>query len=185
MSTNRTDALHIARRYATAIFDLALEAKKEETVVAEWLTLSAAITQNANLSDALENPVVTVAQKAATLQALIARGDQLTQRAVATVAEGGRAALIPVIAQDLRSRLAAHQGELEALVISARALSATTQKQLVQSLTKATGKTVQLKLKEDPSVLGGLCIELGSLRLDATLSGALNSMREHLLVPTH
>ena len=35
------------------------------------------------------------------------------------------------------------------------------------------------------TLLGGLMVELGSLRLDATLSGALNHMRERLLAPTH
>jgi len=185
VSTNRTDALQISRRYGAAIFALAADAKKEALVVGEFGVLAAAITSSPALANALSSPLVTPSQKSATLAALIANADPLTQRAVNTIAAGGRAEVIPAIANSLKSMLAAHQGEVEALVTSARALSATTQKQLAASLAKATGKNVTLKLKEDASVLGGLMVELGSLRLDATLSGALNHMRAQLLAPTH
>jgi F-type H+-transporting ATPase subunit delta len=71
--------------------------------------------------------------------------------------------------------------ELEAIVTSARPLSAAIKKQLSESLVAATGKEVQLTLKENPAVLGGLLVELGSLRLDATLAGALTTLRSELL----
>ena len=185
MSINRTDALQISRRYATAMFALALEAKKEQALVDEFSVLATAITNNAKLAETLSNPTVTHVQKSAVLAALMKKAGALTKRAVETIAAGGRADLIPTIADDLRARLATHQGEVEATITSARALSSATQKQLTQALATATGKRVQLKLKEDPKVLGGLCIELGSLRLDATLSGALNTLRGQLLAPTH
>jgi F-type H+-transporting ATPase subunit delta len=185
VSMNRTDAIQISRRYATAMFDLAVEAKKEKTLVDEFSTLANAIATNAQLAEALANPTIHHSQKAAVLHALVAKGDAVTKRAVAVIAEAGRADLIPTIAEDLQQRLAAYTGEIEATVTSARTLTAATQKQLVQSLAVATGKSVKLKLKEDASVLGGLRIELGSLRLDATLAGALNNMREQLLAPTN
>lgn len=185
MSAITSDALTIARRYGSALFALALEAKKESAVVSEMATLARAIETNPDLNEALASPLVTPAQKRGTLVALTKTADALTRRAIETIAEGGRASLIPAIAADLGKRLAEHQGEVEATITSARALPAATQKQLSGSLAKATGKTVKLKLKEDESVLGGLLIELGSLRLDATLSGALTTMRQQLLAATH
>lgn len=184
MSTNRTDAIQISRRYATALFALATEAKKEQALVGEMAVLAGAIEGSAELRQALANPVVTNHQKINVLKALAAKGDALTLRAVEAIARGGRASLIPTIAEQLHAMLTEQQGELEATVTSARALPAATQKQLLQSLAKATGKKVKLKLEEDASVLGGLLVELGSLRLDATLAGALNHMREQLLAPT-
>ena len=185
MSMNRTDAIQISRRYATALFDLAVEAKKEKTLVEEFSVLSQAVATNQELASVLANPTIHPSQKSAVLEALVAKADEATKRAVAVIAAGGRADLIPTIAEDLQHRLSAHLGELEAVVTSARSLSPATQAQLVQSLAEATGKTVKLKMKEDANVLGGLRIELGSLRLDATLAGALNNLREQLLAPTH
>jgi F0F1-type ATP synthase delta subunit len=48
-------------------------------------------------------------------------------------------------------------------------------------LATATGKKVQMNFREDPELLGGVAIQLGSLRLDATLAAALNTMRSSLL----
>ncbi len=185
MSTNRTDALQISRRYATAVFSLATEAGNASVVVAEIGLLAAAIQDSAPLREALANPMISHTQKADVLAALLKTANPLTQRAVAVVARAGRAGLIPVLAEQLHGLLTAHQGEVEAVITSARPLNAQTQQQLVASLATATGKTVQLKLVEDPAVLGGLSIQLGSLRLDATLAGALHSMREQLLAPTY
>ena len=185
MSINRTDALQISRRYATAAFALAVEAKKEQKLVEEIAALAAAMHANDSLQETLANPIITHEQKATVLAQVMKTADALTQRTVAVIARGGRASLIPVVAEQLALLLAAHAGQVEATITSARSLSAATQKQLAQALAKATGKTVHLKLKEDTSVLGGLSIELGSLRLDATLAGALNAMRGHLLATTH
>lgn len=185
MSIAHTDALQISRRYVAAIFALAEEAKKEQTVVDEFSALEKAILAHAELRESLESPMVSHAKKTDLLLTLIAGADAMTRRAVEAVASGGRASLIPVIAGQLREELTRRQGKLDAVVTSARALPAATKTQLQQALAKATGKAVNLTLKEDVRVLGGLKIELGSLQLDATLSGALNHMREQLLATTH
>ena len=185
MSINRTDALQISRRYATAAFSLAVEAKKTAVMVEEMHTLAAAMRANTNLHDALSSPIVTHAQKATVLAGLLKKAHPLTQRTADVIARGGRADLIPTIADLLQAMLAAELGQVEATITSAHALTPASQKQLMGALAKATGKTVQLKLKNDPAVLGGVCIELGSLRLDATLAGALSNMRAQLLATTH
>ena len=185
MSISHTDAIQISRRYSTAIFALALEAKKQAAVTAELSTLADAITDNTELRSALANPTISNAQKGSVLEKLAAKADALTLQAIATIVTNGRASELPIIAEQLREALAKQNGEQVAIVTSARPLSAATRQQLSQSITSATGKQVQLQLVEDPSVLGGLSIQLGSLRLDATLSGALNSMREQLLASTN
>lgn len=181
LSNRATDALPIARRYAAAIFSLAVADKKEQRVTDEISALAAATIGHVQLAEIIANPTIANAQKAAILALIIAKADQLTRRAVEVIAHGGRVSLIPAIALDVKARLAAHRGEVEAQITSARALGAATREQLAQSLARATGKTVTLKLREDASVLGGLRIEIGSLRFDATLAGALNRMSNNLI----
>jgi len=182
---NRTDALQISRRYATAAFALAQETNKAALLVGQMAVLASAIRDNQNLAAALSNPTINHEQKAEVQAQLLNNADALTARTVAVVAHAGRADLLGAIAQQLHEMLARQQGQVEATVTSARALSPASQKHIAAALAKATGKTVQLKLENDPAVLGGVRIELGSLRLDATLAGALATMRAQLLATTH
>ena len=120
MSTHSTDAIHISRRYATAIFALSVEAKNEQTVVEEFSVLARAIEGSPELAEALASPMVAHGQKVQVLAALIAKANTVTKRAVEEVAEAGRSALIPSIAAQLREELSRRQGELEATITSAR-----------------------------------------------------------------
>ena len=181
MTANRTKSLAIAGRYATAMFDLAVEGKKEDILVSEFNDLSAAIKGSEELATALSNPLLSRDAKGEILASLAKKGDKLTQQSLATLASGGRADLIPVVAELLAHKLAAHRGAVEALVTSARPLSKEMEKQIQSALEKATGKKVQLTLAQDPAVLGGVAIRVGSYLLDATLAGALTTIRGQLL----
>ncbi len=181
MSSSNTDALAIASRYATAIFALALKAKKEALVTEELSAIAAAIEENDALRAALASPLVSRAEKAAVLAALAEKAHKLTTQSLAAIADGGRAEVIPAIAVRLRKQLSEERGELVAEITSARPLGESMQQQISDALAAATGKDIQLTLKEDESVLGGVAIQLGSMRLDATLAGALNTMRTQLI----
>lgn len=181
MSSNRTERLNIAARYAEAIFALALAAKKEEPVVEAFVALSGAIESHDEAKSVLANPMLTREVKANVLSALIAKADSLAVDSVKALAEQGRAELLPEVAELLAKKLSEHKDELSAEVISARVLSAVEQKEINAALTKATGKTVKLKLTEDASVVGGLKIRLGSHMLDGTVDTALKRMRQQLL----
>jgi F0F1-type ATP synthase delta subunit len=65
-----------------------------------------------------------------------------------------------------------------ARVHAARPLDASSQEELVRSLTALTGKDVELQIADEPDLLGGVLVEIGDLRLDATTRGRLGSLRE-------
>lgn len=184
MSQSQNASIAAARRYAQAAFALGIEAKKELALVDQINALARAIESDAPLRAALANPLVSRDAKEKLLDALMAKADALTRRTVAVVAKGGRAELLPAIAAELNRMLAAHRGELVAEITSARPLSPAMQQQLADSLTKATGKNLQLRLHEDARLIGGVVIQLGSLRLDASLQGALNHIRADLMAQT-
>jgi F-type H+-transporting ATPase subunit delta len=65
-----------------------------------------------------------------------------------------------------------------ARVHTARSLTDENQSELASSLTALTGKSVELQIADDPSLLGGVLVEIGDLRLDATTRGRLGSLRD-------
>lgn len=181
LSQSQNASVAVARRYAHAAFALAVAAKKEAALTEEISALARAIESDAPLRAAIANPLIDRATKATLLDALMSKADPLTRRTVSVVASGGRADVLPAIAAALSAMLAEQRGELVADITSARPLSAAMQKQLSENLTRATGKKLQLHLHEDASLIGGVIIQLGSLRLDASLLGALNHIRADLL----
>lgn len=65
-----------------------------------------------------------------------------------------------------------------ARVHTARPLDESSQAQLVSSLSALTGKNVELQIAEEPALLGGVLVEVGDLRLDATTRGRLGALRD-------
>jgi F0F1-type ATP synthase delta subunit len=65
-----------------------------------------------------------------------------------------------------------------ARVHAARSLDEASQAELVQSLSALTGKDVELQIADEPDLLGGVLVEIGDLRLDATTRGRLGALRE-------
>ena len=65
-----------------------------------------------------------------------------------------------------------------ARVRSARDITSADRDQLVASLTKVTGHDVELHVAIDETLLGGVLVEVGDLRLDATMRGRLHSLRD-------
>ena len=185
MGASRSSVSVLANRYATAIFTLAEAAGNEADVVQEISAVAEAIAATPELRAALSSPLLGRDAKAELLAKLAAKGNTLTQQALAAMAHQGRAAVIPAIATALQAKLSIARGELVAQVESARPLTESVRKQLAESLSKATGKTVQLALKENPELLGGVAVQIGSARLDASLAAALNTMRKSLLAPTN
>lgn len=68
-----------------------------------------------------------------------------------------------------------------ARVHTACALDATSQSQLVGTLNTLTGKNVELQIAQEPALLGGVLVEIGDLRLDATTRGRLGSLRDAIM----
>lgn len=180
MSASVADATSIARPYVAAIFAQAKTAKKEAVVTEEIETIAHAIAEHKELRQALTSPLVSRESKALVLADLAAKGDSITKQALQVLADGGRAEILPQLAVLLRAELNADRGVIVADVTSARPLSDAVKTQLTSALGSATGKTVELALHENPALLGGIAVQLGSLRLDATLAGALNTMRAQL-----
>jgi len=72
-------------------------------------------------------------------------------------------------------------GIVEAKVASAQPLSEVQSKALVASLGARTGKTIRLTWSQDPALLGGLRVQVGSTVLDASLQGQLRQLKAQLL----
>lgn len=114
-----------------------------------------------------------------TVDALLAgKVSDITLKLAKYVIEGGRPRDVVGTLDFLVDYVAQSRDWRVARVFTARALDASSRDQLVSSLTTLTGKNVELQISEDPALLGGVLVEVGDLRLDATTRGRLGALHD-------
>ncbi len=170
----------VAGRYATALFELALEEKALEEVEAKLARFEEALDAVEDLRRLVKSPVFTPDEQlrgiAAVLQELKIEG--LTANFLKLVAKNRRLFATPEMINAFRALLAKHRGLMNAEVISAAKLEEGQIRALKTALKSALSKDVQLEQRVDPALLGGLVVRIGSRMIDTSLRTKLNSLKQ-------
>jgi len=179
-----TDLTRIAKRYASALFDLAQEKNKLDAVEKDLAAFAAALVASDELEDFLSNPLLKKVVKVKASEAILKKigSDALTVQFFGVLANHNRLPVVAAVIEEFRSLLAAHRGVLEAEVMLALPASDATLKTIAEALKKATGREVTIKAKVDPELLGGMAIRMGGRTVDATLKHKLERLRQKMKV---
>lgn len=176
----------IARRYATALFDLANEQGQVDALEKDLRAIAALSASSDDFTAFAANTTLTRSEQA---QAVAALADHLSLGALAKkfvgmVAVNRRLPDIGGMAEAALDLIAAQKGEVTATVISATALDDAQTKQLTAQLNKLTGLKVRLDAQVDASLIGGLVIRVGALRIDNSVQTKLERLHRALINQT-
>jgi F-type H+-transporting ATPase subunit delta len=166
--------------YARALFEAAQEQDKLELVQSQVQELSAAVADVDELRALLENPEVDSRVQGDVLAEIAKGADELVVNFLRLLAEKGRASELGAIATELDALVSAEQHVLDVEITTAHELSATSFDKLVARIEKASGRKVQAARNVDPDLIGGLVLQAGSMRLDASVRGRLERLRQEL-----
>ena len=100
------------------------------------------------------------------------------------LAEKGRISEVEEIARELDRLVAREQGELRVELTTAQELSDEEASRIVDQIAKASGRKVEATRSVDPDLIGGIVLQAGSFRLDASVRGRLNRLRQDLVTRT-
>ena len=169
----------MAGRYATALFELALEANAVEAVKADLDRFDALVAESADLNRLVRSPVFSAEEQ---LQALSVVLDRVGISGLAAnffklVAANRRLFAVHDMIKAFRALVAQHKGEATAAVTVAEPLKDQHVDALRAALKSVTGKDVDLDIKIDPAILGGLVVKLGSRMVDSSLRTKLNAIK--------
>ncbi|HEY8603450.1 F0F1 ATP synthase subunit delta [Tsuneonella suprasediminis] len=180
METSAGIQASLPGRYASALFDLASEAGTVSAVESDLDTLSAALTESAELRALTTNPELSRRQQGAAIEgvAKVLGLSDLTGKFLGVLAENRRLASLSAMIGAFRAIAAAQRGEVNAEVTSAHALTDAQIDQLKQKLTAREGRTVKISTSVDPDLLGGLVVTIGSQRIDGSIRTRLNSLAQ-------
>ncbi|HEU5009600.1 MAG TPA: ATP synthase F1 subunit delta [Gaiellaceae bacterium] len=168
------------RMYARALFEAAREAGRVDDVAGDLAALASAVDEVPELRAFLRNPQIEPTGKAAVLEQLAAGADELVRNFVRLAAEKGRAGDIPEISAELEALVARAQNRLAVELTTAHELSDDEATSIVQEIEKASGRTVEATRTVDPSLIGGIVLQVGSHRADGSVRGRLERLRHEL-----
>ena len=118
--------------------------------------------------------------KADVLEQILGEADELVRNFVRLLAEKGRAAEIREIATEFEALVAAEEHILDVDLTTAHALSDEDFDRILGRIEEASGRKVQATRNVDPELIGGIVLQAGSMRLDASVRGRLDRLRQEL-----
>jgi F-type H+-transporting ATPase subunit delta len=171
-----------ANRYAKALLDVAIKEADPVAVERDLAAFADLFAKHDDLRRPLTNPVVPIQAKRAVVEQLTARLQPLppVSKLLVLLADRDRLELLPNLLNAYRDRLLEHQNVVRAEVVSAVPLAEDRARQLQQKLAAATGRTVNLARRVDPSILGGVVARVGTVVYDASIATQLSKMKERL-----
>lgn len=168
------------RTYARALFEAANEDGKLDRVAEQFGDFVAAADQVQELQSVLESPELDPRQKVALLDQVLGDADEVVRNFVRLLAEKGRSGELEEIAREFEVLVARERGILDVELTTAVELSEKDFDDLVARIAKASGRTVRASRAVDASLVGGLVLQVGSRRLDASIRGRLDRLRQEL-----
>jgi F-type H+-transporting ATPase subunit delta len=169
----------MAGRYATALFELALEQNALDAVSADLGKFDKLVAENPDLARLVRSPVFTAEEQTKALGAVLdAAGiGGLAARFLRVVASNRRLFAARDMIRGVRELVARHKGEVTAEVTLAEQPSEAHLAAIREALRAVTHKDVQVDVKIDPAIIGGLVVQLGSRMVDGSLRTKLNAIR--------
>ncbi len=169
------------RLYARALFEAAQEEHRVEAVHRDIGAFADALEASPELTSFLANPQVETAAKVSVLGEISDGADVLVRNFLRLLAGKGRAGQIPGIRDEFQALVDREQGRVAVELTTAYALSDEEAASIVGRIEKASGRTVEATRKVDPELVGGMILQAGSLRVDASVRGRLAGLRQGLV----
>jgi F-type H+-transporting ATPase subunit delta len=133
------------------------------------------------LRSALRNPQLESRTKVAVLDELLGESDQLLRNFLRLVAEKGRIGSIEEIAGEFDRLMAREERRLNVELTTARKLSDDEARELLQQIAQTSGRKIEATRQVDPNLIGGFVLQAGSMRVDASVRGRLEGLRQELV----
>jgi F-type H+-transporting ATPase subunit delta len=169
----------VAGRYATALFELAVEANAVDAVLADLRQFDTLLTENPDLMRLVRSPVFGADAQSKALAAVLDKAEigGIAGRFLKVVAANRRLFAVRDLIKAYATLVARHKGEVTAQVTVADTLSDKYRGEIESALNAVNGKTVRVDFKVDPSIIGGLIVKLGSRMVDSSLRTKLNALK--------
>jgi F-type H+-transporting ATPase subunit delta len=169
------------RMYARALYEAALEEGRVEPVQRDLDAFADAVEESPELTAFLANPQVDPAAKSGVLGELSEGADELVRNFLRLLADKGRARQLPEIRDEFQALVDRAEGRIAVELTTPYELSDEEAAAILKQIEQASGRAVEATRKVDPELIGGMILQAGSLRVDASVRGRLERLRHELV----
>ena len=179
MATDESMMASVPGRYASALYDLAIEQNQVKPVEQSMIALQGLLDQSEDLRRLVRSPVFSADEQSKAIEAVLAKVGitGLTANFIKLITRNRRLFAVPEMIKAYRTLAARGRGEAEAEVTSAVALTDAQMQQLKETLKASVGKDVTVTPRVDPALLGGLVVKVGSRMIDSSLRTKLHNLK--------
>ena len=169
----------MAGRYATALFELALEANGLDAVTADLETFDRLLAGSPDLQRLVRSPVFGAEEQGRAISEVLNKAGVggLAAKFVKLVASNRRLFAVRSMIGGFKALVAKHKGEVTAQVTVAEQLNDARLNEIKAALKTVTGKDVKVDVQVDPAIIGGLIVKVGSRMVDSSLRTKLNAIK--------
>lgn len=173
----------VSKRYAKAIFELAVEDKKTDRLLQEAAAVRKAVEENPQWIRFLENPGILMEEKLRTTEQILK--ERVSNEMTAffcVIVKNKRSEQLPEILSELMTQIEEYQGTGRIQVISAAELKSFQKKKIREIMIKTTGyQKLEIQYAIDPSLIGGMKIRLKDRVIDSSIKSRLERMQSQLM----
>lgn len=172
----------LASRYARAIYSLAKESNEQDSVFEQMRIVEEAFSLEPSIAHFMRSPLVRPSDKVKAIEATVKSLAlaEVLKKFLMLLAKKNRLTLFADVLTAYQQIADEAHGVTRGVVHSSTVLQPEERKRITELVSKATKKQVILTYKEDPTLLGGLVAQVGSLTFDDALSSHLKRINEQL-----
>ncbi len=167
--------------YARALYEAARDQDRVDVAKEQLAELAAAMEATPELEAFLANPQLDPAAKAGLLEEITGDAEPVVRNFVRVVASKGRAGQLRAIIEGFEAIVDREQGRIAVELTTAYELDDEEAAAIVRQIEQSSGRTVQATRSVDSDLIGGMILQAGSLRVDASVRGRLNRLRTELV----
>ena len=183
MSSKSTFSNSTSESYALALYELSKDDSQLEKVEEELNSLKKLINESFDFKEMILSPTVTKEEKKNIILTIAKQNNfsEIIKKFLGFVALKNRLFFLENIINSFLNLLSKNKGELKAKLFSSKELSLDDQKKIQDELSKDFKSQLKIDYKYDPSLIGGLIIQVGSVMVDTSIKNKLKKIEKNML----
>ena len=183
MSSKSTFSNSTSESYALALYEISKESSSLDKVEEEMKNINILVNENSNFKRAILSPMVTKENKESVLIKIAEKNNfsSTSKKFLGFVATKNRLFFLEKIIKSFLNLVSKNKGELKAKLVSSKKLTKEEQNKIQEDFSKDIQSSLKMDYKYDPTLIGGLIIQIGSIMVDTSIKTKLKKLETKMV----